>query len=666
MKSRPKFYRTTVVLTAVFVLLQWRNPDIIREHLESRTYDFRLALRELIGKPAISGDIVIVAIDEKSLGEIGRWPWGREVMAGLIDKISSGGPRAIGVDVMFTEPENAAADGKLGSSIKKAGNVVLAYPFRVPLGNNKGTKEAVDTEDSLWDSAFMEVKSVKGIPWQKWAVAADRVTLPLAEISQGAAALGHVSIVPDMDGVTRWENMYIKYGDDCYPPLALQVARLSLGLAQKEMTVYGGAGIKLGPVFIPTDLSGRVLINYAGREKTFPYISAADIIKGQAGPGSLKDKIVLLGTTALATYDQKITPLSADMPGVEKNANVVENILTNNFIRPSPGIAEIAVIIITGIFLGLILPRLGALPSAAVAISIISLYILASCYVLIYHGLWINLLYPVLNMLGIFALQTVIRFSREEKKAREIRQMFSSYVSPKIVHELIEHPERAALGGERRLVTILFSDVIGFTSLSEKKRPEDVVALLNEYFKEMTDIIFRWDGTLDKFVGDEIMVFWGAPLDQPDHAERAVRCAVEMSEKLNEMRKTWAEKGVEGLDCGIGINTGEVIIGNIGAEGKKMDYTAIGDHVNLAARVEKLTRQYGTRILITENTYAAIKPVLNQGAIGNCIFQDLASVRVKGKEQEVRIYGSIIADIPISVSKEDSESRKPVSRKAAK
>jgi adenylate cyclase len=238
----------------------------------------------------------------------------------------------------------------------------------------------------------------------------------------------------------------------------------------------------------------------------------------------------------------------------------------------------------------------------------------------------------------ISAVVTGGKYFFEEKKAKEIRSMFSSYVSPKIVEELISNPEKAKLGGERKDVTVLFSDVIGFTTLSEKKSPEEVVELLNEYFNEMTNIIFKWDGTLDKFVGDEIMAFWGAPLDQPNHAELGVRCALDMSDRLSEMQKRWVQEGKEILDCGIGINTGEVIIGNIGAAGKKMDYTVIGDHVNLAARVEKLTREYKARIIVTEFTLNHLKPSIEKGSIGHCEIEERDTVKVKGKEKEVKIF----------------------------
>jgi len=633
-------YLVPLLSTLLFVVLQLKDPLIIREHLESKTYDLRLRLRNLIKEQPPVKDIVIVAIDDKSLNEIGRWPWGRDVMADLTNKISDAGPKVIGIDVMFTERESLERDNKLAEAIKKAGNVVLATAFDVP-HTGKALAPPEDVPDFLWDSAFMEVRSQKGIKWKDFAVKAEKVMPALTEISTVVAALGHVYTLPDMDGSQRWDILSIFYGEDCYPQFALQIARIALGIPMKDMVLYGGSGIGLGNAFIPTDLYGRAVINYRGKEGSFPYISASDVIKDRVPSDVLKDKLILVGASALATYDQKVTPFSANMPGVEKNANVVENILLNNFIRKSPGVIELAVIILTGILLGLTLPRLKAVSSASLAVSFIFFYILICCYLLIYHNLWANLLYPVANMFGIFVALTVIRFVHEEKKAREIRQMFSSYVSPKIVKELIDNPDKARLGGERRVVTILFSDIIGFTSLSERRQPEDVVSLLNEYFKEMADIIFKWDGTLDKFIGDEIMALWSAPIEQPNHAELALRCALDMSDRLTKLQEEWRKRGSDVLDVGIGINTGEVLIGNIGAPGKKMDYTVIGDHVNLAARVEKLTRQYSTRILITENTVEYIEPIIKKGLFGHLELRELASAKVKGKEKEVKIFGII-------------------------
>ena len=629
-------YLIPLLLTLLFVVLQLFDPVIIREQLESKTYDLRLRLKNLVRQQPPAKDIVIVAINDKSIEEIGRWPWGRDVMAGLINKISAARPKVIGIDIMFMERERPETDEKLAEAIRKAGNVVLATAFEVPYGGKVLTPPK-DVPDFLWDSAFMEVKSQKGIKWKDFAVKAEKVKPSLPEIS-AVAALGHVYTLPDMDGSQRWEILSLFYGGDCYPQFALQIARIALGIPMKDMVLYGGSGIGLGNAFISTDLYGRAGINYRGKEHSFDYLSASDIIGGRTPLDALRNKIVLIGTSALATYDQKVTPFSANMPGVEKNANVVENVLLNNFIRKSPGVMELVVIILTGIFLGLTLPKLKAVASAFLAAGFILLYIAACCYLLIYQDLWANLIYPVTNMFGIFTIITVTKFFQEEKKSKEIRQMFSSYVSPKIVKELIDNPDKAGLGGERRVVTILFSDIIGFTSLSERRQPEEVVTLLNEYLKEMADIIFRWNGTLDKFVGDEIMALWGAPVDQPDHAELALRCALDMSAKLDELQNIWKGKGSEVLDVGIGINTGEAIIGNIGVGGKKMDYTAIGDNVNLAARVEKLTREYGTRIIITENTLEHVKPVIEKGLFGHLVFRELAYVKVKGKEKEVKIF----------------------------
>ncbi len=637
-KNKLLFYIIPFLSTFMFIILQLFDPDIIREKIEGRLYDLRLNVKETIERKPPPKHIIIVSVDEKSIKEIGRWPWGREVTARLIDKISEGSPKVIGVDIMFSEKENRASDEKLAQAIKNAGNVVLATAFIVPKENSDSiVSKELNEPDFLWDSAFMEVRSVKGIPWKEWAVKPVSVNTPLAEFSK-AGVLGHAYTHSDLDGVLRHDVMYVYYGDDCYPSFALQVARIARGIEMKHMVLYGGSKIRLGDTFIDTDISGRVIINYRGKEHSYIYKAASDVINREMPPEVFYEKIVLVGTSALATYDQKVTPLSGNMPGVEKNANVVENILLNNFIKKSPGPLEIIYILLTGIFLGLILPRSKAISGAAIAIGLMVFYVLLSFYLVIYKNLWINITYPVSNMLIIFIAMTVTKFFLEERKAKEIRSMFSNYVSPKIVEELINNPEKAKLGGERKIVTVLFSDIIGFTTLSERKPPEEVVDMLNEYFKEMTDIIFKWDGTLDKFVGDEIMAFWGAPTDQSNHAELAVRCALDMIDRLSEMQKRWTEGGKEILDCGIGINTGEVIIGNIGATGKKMDYTVIGDNVNLAARVEKLTRNYNAKIIVTEFTIDHLATLIGKGLIGHYQLKEQDIVKVKGKEREVKIF----------------------------
>jgi adenylate cyclase len=622
-----------ILSSAVFLSLFIWRPDTIEERVETLTLDYRFHIRNLIAKPAQSGEVVIIAIDEKSLKEFGRWPWSRKVMTTLIKEIMDSNPKVLAVDIFFSEPESKEADRSMGDIFaSKKENIILALPFEVWVG--KKSEDIKNIPDEIIDSAFLKVQELKSL----YPVEADRILPTIPEILRNNLC-GHVYSHPDLDGKLRWEILYLKYGDEFFPSLALLSTRMSLGLKPDEMIMVGNRGVSLGTgIFIPSDSRGRMLINYLGKEGTFKPISATDVFRKKVRKEELENKTVFLGTTAIATYDLKNTPFSANMPGVEKNATVVENILRGDFLKKSTGYIEIIVIIMTGFMTGIFLPRLNALRGALLSFVFFSGYIVAVQLLFIYANLWVNLIYPAANMMTIAVVVTVAKYFFEEKKSRQIRAMFSSYVSPKIVEELINNPEKAKLGGDRKVVTILFSDIIGFTTLSERRPPEEVVDLLNEYFKEMTDIIFKWDGTLDKFVGDEIMAFWGAPADQPNHAELAFRCALHMVESLARMQEKWKEEGKDILDCGIGLNTGEVIIGNIGAAGKKMDYTVIGDHVNLAARVEKLTRNYHAKILLTEFTKNELDTLIKKGLIGHCNLMERDTVKVKGKEKEVKIF----------------------------
>ncbi len=634
LKPKGLLYLFTSLSTSIFLSLQILNPSIIKERIETLTLDYRFYLRNYIRKPEIPKDIIIVTIDEKSLSLFGRWPWERSLQAKLIRNALEQKPKVLAIDLLFPERENKINDSELGETLRAGRNhIVLAQAFEVP--EVQIEKPVAPAPDYVIDSAFMKVMDMKiGEP-----VISDRILPPITEIGSNLT-LGHVYNRKDIDGKTRWEMLYLKYDSDFYPSLALQAARIILGISQGNMELYAGRGIGLGEIFIPFDPhGGRMLINYLGKERTFEYISASDILLDKASPEALKNKIVFLGTSALATYDLMNTTFSANMPGVEKNATVLENILNKRFLMPSPGIIESLIILFTGILFGYLLSGLKALKSAIVAFSGILLYLSLLLVLFTYRGIWVNLTYPVTNMLVIFTGITITKYFYEEKKAKEIRGLFSSYVSPKIVEKLLEHPDNVKLGGERKTITILFSDLRGFTKISERLPPEEVVNILNEYFNDMVDIVFRWEGTLDKFVGDAIMAFWGAPVEQPNHAELALRCALNMSDRLSKLQEKWISVGKESLDCGIGINSGEVVIGNIGALGKKMDYTAIGDPVNLCVRVESLTKEHNTRIIITEFTLEILRPLIDSNKFGHLEITELGSVKVKGKEKDVRIFG---------------------------
>jgi adenylate cyclase len=656
MRRNLPFYLIACLSLAGSLMTQFLDPPFIRDHLEGKTYDLRLHLRDLVQKQPVSPGIAIVSIDDKSISEIGRWPWSREVQARLVSAIAAGKPKVIGLDLLYSERENRGSDGKLASAMKKAANVVQATAFMVDTPGSErppgaGPRIALQEQvtdaqsNALWDTAFMEVKSVPGIDWKRWAVKSEKVNLPLEEIAR-ATVLGHVTSLPDMDGVLRWDILYLRYGDDCYPSFPLQLARVASGITMQKTVLYGGSGIQLGKRFIKTDLSGRVIINFRGKESSFPYISAADLMQGRVASDSLRDMIVLVGTSAMATFDQKVTPLSANFTGVEKNATVVQNILENDFIVRSPGIVEMAVIVGTGLLLIVCIPRLRARPAVALGFLLTGSYFLLTCHLLIRHNIWLNVVAPTANMTVIVVVGIIFRLFFEEKQSKQIRAMFSSYVTERLVDEMIRNPEMARLGGETREVTVLFSDIRGFTTYSENHSPEVVVSILNEYLGAMTEIVLRWEGILDKFIGDAIVVFWGAPMKQEDHAERAVHCALEMQQRIAELRRKWESEGKAPLDAGIGLNTGEVIVGNIGAEGKKMDYTVIGDHVNLGARVEGLTRRYQAAILMTEYTLEKLRPAVTRGAMRGVSMVGLERVIVKGKDTPVGIYTVTPLDDP--------------------
>ena len=596
------------------------------ERLELLLYDIRYHLH---GKEKPPKEVVIVGIDDRSLEKIGRWPWERKRVASIIDTLKNMGAKVIVMDIILSEPSKG--DDILAKSIKRAGNVILPIVF-----DFKDEKKKVE-DDMLFDSAFPMVRKMdylKIFP----PISAHSVLLPLKNLSKGAKTLGYINMFPDKDGVLRWEVTALEYNGEIYPSIDLQAVRLFLDLPMEAMILNATEGVQLGKKFIPTDFWGRTLIYYYGPERTFPYISVLDVIEKKVEPSRIKDKIVLIGATAVGIYDLRVTPTSPAMPGIEKHASVIASFLHGDFILKVANITNVLIVLISGILFSFLIVRVRAIYGAILAFAFISIIFFIGYFLFFVKGLWIDLSYSGNNLVIIYFVITAYRYATEERYAKKIRGMFSSYVTEKVVNELIKHPDLAKLGGERREITVLFSDVRGFTTFSEKHTPEEVVAMLNEYLGEMTRIIFLWDGTLDKFVGDEIVAFWGAPVPQEDHAELALKCALHMMRRLKELEEKWVSEGKEALRAGFGINTGDMIVGNIGAEGKKMDYTVIGDNVNLGARVEGLTRKYNTDIIITESTLNKTTDIIMKGTFGHVSARGLDMVLVKGKAEPVNIY----------------------------
>jgi len=597
------------------------------ETLEEKLYDYRFKIRGTIKPPE---NIVIAAIDEKSLGKLGRWPWSRDKIARLVNRLSEEGSEIIVVDIILSEAEKN--DRVLGQAIQKAGNVILPVVFEFE------KESSLPNSKFLLNSAFPSVAHPERFK-QYSPITAKSPLIPVPELIKETMALGHINMFPDRDGTLRWEAMAIEHNGYLFPSIDLQAAAIYLGIPHEKIILNATEGVQLGEKrAIPTDRHGRSLINYYGPWQTFKYLSISDILEGEIKPGALQGQIVLIGATAVGIYDLRVTPFSAAMPGVEKHASVISSILENRFLRRTNFSTNLILLLISGFLFSFLITRFKSMGATFTAGLFLVLVLGLGYFLFVHQGLWINIAYPSNNILLIFISVMVYNYAIEERMARKIRAMFSSYVTEKVVNELIKNPNMAKLGGERREVTVLFSDVVGFTSFSEKYTPEEVVAILNEYLGAMTNIIFKWEGTLDKFVGDAIVAFWGAPMKQENHAELAVRCALNMVKRLERLQRKWKVEGKPILDSGIGINTGEVLVGNIGAEGKKMDYTVIGDHVNLGSRVEGLTRKYNTHILITEYTLNHLRDLVNSRLIGHIAIKGREKTLVKGREKSVGVY----------------------------
>lgn len=610
------------ILTAGVMLMKLSPFEMVEDKLR----DYRFKIRGAVKPP---DKIVIAAIDEKSIERLGRWPWDRDRIAQLLDKLTAAEAELVSFDIVYSEQEKN--DPILGRAIRDAGNVLLPVVFQFEHESKSPASE------SLTESAFFSAKNHERFNEYN-PIAAKGVLMPVPELIKEAMGLGFINMFPDADGTLRWEAMVIEYNGQLFPSITLKTAMTYLGIPPEKVVLDATKGIQAGKIYIPTDRWGRTFTNYYGPEQTFRHISISDILDDKIRPELLKGKIVLIGATAIGIYDLRVTPLSAAMPGVEKHASVIASILENRFLKTVSFSTDLIALLLSGALFSIIIVRFKAVGASWFTFLFFSVIFLSAYYLFAHKGLLVNITYPSINILLIFISNTAYNYMVEERYAKRIRAMFSSYSTERVVNELIKNPNMAKIGGERREVTVLFSDIRGFTTFSEKYSPEEVVAILNEYLGAMTEVIFKWEGTLDKFIGDAIVVFWGAPHRQENHAELAIRCAMNMINRLGELQEKWKAEGRETLDMGIGINTGEVIVGNIGAEGMKMDYTVIGDNVNLGARLEALTRRYDAYILISEFTMSKIKTVVETGKLGHVSARGLERVIVKGKKRPIGIY----------------------------
>ena len=651
---KPSYLKIAAGISFLFIVTYFLSPSFL-ELLELKTVDARFRSRP----PITPGqDVVIATIDEKSLDELGRWPWPRTVIARLIGKLKLYGASVIAFDIVFSEPTEhfelnsilslegeykgsesippgftdyvnkirteIDPDVKLGKSIKNSGKVILGYFFHFSEG-------AAPKEGRELLHNYQNVDVLK--QGAETILNASAIESNIEVIANGAKGFGYYNIVPDNDGSVRWNPLVIQYRNKYYAPLSLQLIKAYLGDPPLSLTLtdYGVSNIKLGATSIPVDESGRLFINYYGGQKVFPYYSIADIMSGRIEKERLKGKIVLIGSNAVGIYDMRVTPFEGVYPGVEIHATVIDNILNKRFlVKPQWfNLLDILAIAGIGIFLGIVIPRLSAITGIFTVIAFLAGYIYFSLYLFNHNGLLFNITYPVLVVITTYLCLVLYRYTMEVREKKKIKSTFQHYVAAPVMEEILKHPEKLKLGGEEKELTVLFSDIRRFTTISEGLKPNALINLLNEYLSAMSEVVFKYQGYLDKYVGDAIMAVYGAPLMQEDHINKACLTALDMMERLNGIRQEWKGKGLPILNIGIGINTGNMVVGNVGSE-QKYEYTVIGDNVNLASRLEDLNKLYGTNIIVSERVYKQI---------GEDFFcRELDIVQVKGKIKPVTIY----------------------------
>jgi adenylate cyclase len=659
--------KVAVLLTLAVLAIYYVDPEFF-SLLELKTLDLRFRYR---GKIPTSGEVALVTIDEKSLDELGRWPWPRMRMAQLLDGLVKNNVKVVGFDIVWAEPDensdlkslahvkqkvqelhvqNRGLDNYLSSAIRQADNdrtlaesltrsrrAVLGYFFQFfsPESLSARKKSLQENLPPLSSYNLVKYTSEEAAKVDFFRAEYAEVNIPV--ISEAAAGAGYFNIFPDRDGTVRWIPLVIRYQNKHYCPLSLAVLQKYLDhpLLGLRIAEFGVDQVRLGNLIIPTNEEGRMLINYRGPKKTFPHYSAMDVIHGRVPAGALQGKIVLVGATAMGIYDMRVTPLDYVFPGLEVHANVIDSILQRQFLyRPNwVTLFDILAITMIGLLLGIILPRVRPLWGALSGILVLIAFILLFQYLFQAQGYWVNMTYPMLNLVLTYLGITGYRYWTEEREKKKIRGAFQYYLTASVVEQMLRNPDKLRLGGEKKDLTVLFSDIRGFTQISERMTPETLVKFLNEYLTKMTDIVFKYDGLLDKYMGDAIMAIWGAPLDQPDHASRACYTALDMVDELKVLQGKWAAEGMPRLNIGIGVNAGPMVVGNMGSD-RRFDYTVMGDSVNLGSRLEGLNKVYGTNIVVSEMTYERVREEI--------LGRELDAVRVKGKDQPVKIHELIV------------------------
>lgn len=617
---------------------------------EDRFYDIRMM--QTLDPKKQDERLVLVAIDDETLQNVGRWPFTRLVWARLLKKLKHFGVKVIAFDVFFPEEEQAcntdSPDIAMANSIKDfqsiPGNKII-LPYSLGTYAPDGFKEIPDTLYNF----IMDTKQAEGINLSPNVIV--KSTYPIPTLSETEAPLGHIQVNEDADGIFRHYRLVANVDTlyfSSYSLIAYQMYTDDSPVL--EMLGIGDAVLKLKTGNLSLNYRGEAKVRWLGDEAHFPITSIYQVLeadeKDEKMHKLLNKKLVFIGSTAYAAHDLRHTPVDAMLPGIFFHMNMTNMLLDGNFFKPKDDSTMISWGILIGASLLMILIQLlgsALIDLFTVTILTTSLY-LFDTYYLLPMGYEIKLFFCLFSVVACYSWTTFLNFYLTSKEKKKIRGTFSRYVAPSIVDQMLDNPDKLKVGGEKKNITVFFSDVRDFTSISEKLSPEQLSTCLNQYMGIMTDLLFENYGTLDKYIGDAIVAYWGAPITVPNHAYHAVKTSLKMIEILPEINKRFEQQGFPEFKHGIGLNTGDCSVGNMGSD-KIFSYTALGDSMNLGARLESLCKYYGVQLNLSEYTIEAIPEDLRQ----EFTFRTIDKVRVKGKEKPVTIFEGLHSFHPFKV-----------------
>ena len=607
--------------------------------IDNSLRDYLFTIR---GEIPNNNSVIIIDVDEKSLNALGQWPWSRNIIAKILENLTNANIGIIGFDIVFAEEDNSSPhkvfekyniqkenipnyDLELAQMISKT-PTILGYQFEF----KKDTKDLNKNVPEI-PAIFIEKNKALG---SSYLINATGTILNTPILQENSYSSGFFNNIPDESGTVRSVPLIIEYDDIIYPSLSLELLRVATN-TQQVIINYDEEGILnivLGQIIIPTDRYGRLLINFRGKERNFKYYSAVDILNNKIDKKELEDKIALIGTSAAGLLDLRATPFESVFPGVEVHANVIDNILEGDFISKESWVdgANLVIIWILSFLIIMLITYTIFWLIPIIFLVFISGTMFFIYYALFSQGIILNIFFPLLTIVLGAIMATLFDYFYKIKQEEAIKEKFASKVSKEVMNNLLKNMDSNEFQAMEKEVTIFFSDIRGFTKISEEmKDAKSLINLLNQYMEPMSNIITKYEGTIDKYIGDAIMAYWNAPADVTNHADKAVQASLEQLSALEDLNIQLKKENKPTIDIGIGLNTGLAIVGEMGSIGRS-DYTVIGDSINIGARLESLCKYYDSRLNISNFTKNALKE--------EYIFRFLDLVKVKGKEEAVEIW----------------------------